>query len=141
MSKVVGSHPSGGHGFGLLWSGYGNSPREAGHLPAGQDNPPQSLGHSQQHPPTLVVVLQHQQDWLHQNTSSTGRIKPPGSVHMEDSDPLLEVQLETRWTDRCLQLTSSSSEWVLCRCRGSDRSRKGRLTTRYPTTVATSVQG
>lgn len=37
-------------------------------------------------------------------------------------------------------LTSSSSEWVLCVCRGWERFRNGRLTTRYPTTVARSAK-
>lgn len=37
-------------------------------------------------------------------------------------------------------LTSSSSEWVLCVCRGWERFRNGRLTTRYPTTVARSAE-
>lgn len=33
-------------------------PWEAGHLSTSQYNPAQGLGHSQEHPPTLVVVLQ-----------------------------------------------------------------------------------
>lgn len=37
-------------------------------------------------------------------------------------------------------LTSSSSECVLCVCRGWERFRNGRLTTRYPTTVARSAK-
>lgn len=34
-----------------------HSPREPAHLPASQNNPAQGLGHSQQHPAALVVVL------------------------------------------------------------------------------------
>lgn len=60
-------------------------------------------------------------------------IKPHPSLFKINIKFCLEIKHCQEWS-----FTSSSSAWELFRCRGWDKSRNGRLTTKYPTTVAKS---